>query len=282
MSSTPIMPFQHNEKAASHHILRHDIFHSSPYSTEETPRSFFPMELHASSRLLPRWGLLPRCSSFAFTLIELLVVVAIIGILAALLTPAIITAKKQGNQARCVGNLRSIGAAAGAWSAANNNQVLFQQMGNSSIPDWAGNWMERILDFTPNASSNSLFRCPSDTNYGIGGNRSYACSGSFYIETPGQRRPVVYPSVLEASKKILVIDAVVGGGCIIRDTEFYSRDFGGKISFRHLGRANALFTDGHVETLPSVNDAPPPALALPWQRDNALAAKWMDPSKPGN
>ena len=29
MSSTPIMPFQQNEKSASHRILRHDIFHSS-------------------------------------------------------------------------------------------------------------------------------------------------------------------------------------------------------------------------------------------------------------
>jgi type II secretory pathway pseudopilin PulG len=90
--------------------------------------------------------------------VELLVVVAIIGILAALLTPVINAAMQKGNQARCVGNLRSIGAAAGAWSAANNNQVLFQQMGNAKItPDWAGDWMSRILDFAPNASSTVSF-----------------------------------------------------------------------------------------------------------------------------
>jgi prepilin-type N-terminal cleavage/methylation domain-containing protein/prepilin-type processing-associated H-X9-DG protein len=283
MNSTPIMPFQHNEKAASHRILRHDIFHSSPYSTEEMPRSFFPMELHASSRLLPRWGLLPRCSSFAFTLIELLVVVAIIGILAALLTPAIITAMQKGNQARCVGNLRSIGAAAGAWSAANNNQVLFQQEGNSGNTNgWTGFWMEKILDSTTNALSNRLFRCPSDKSYGIGDKKSYACSSSTY--NANTRQGFVYPAVLEASKKIIVIDSVVGGGCVIREAEFYSTDVNvsAKISFRHFGRANALFADGHVETLPSVKDAPPPALALPWQQDHTLAAKWMNPSIPGN
>jgi len=39
MSSTPIMPFQQNEKSASHRIWRHDIFDSSPSSKEEIPRS---------------------------------------------------------------------------------------------------------------------------------------------------------------------------------------------------------------------------------------------------
>ena len=252
---------------------------NAPHTGRIDP-GIFPMKLRALASLLPRRGSLPRCSSFAFTLVELLVVVAIIGILAALLTPTINTAMQKANQARCVGNLRNIGAAAGAWSANNNNQVLFQQAGDAiNVPDFAGNWFDRILDFAPNGST-SLFHCPSDKKYGISGEKSYACSGTFYIES--ERRPVVYPSVLAPSKKILVIDVEVGGGCIIRDVEFYSTEFGGKISFRHFGRANALFTDGHVETLPAVKDAPPPAVALPWKRDDTLAKKWISPSVPGN
>ncbi len=64
-----------------------------------------------------------RCAGRGFTLIEVLVVVAIIALLAAVLMPALSTAREQGRRAACLSNLHQIGTACAAYSTDNRQNL---------------------------------------------------------------------------------------------------------------------------------------------------------------
>src|SRR5277367_830513 len=97
----------------------------------------------------------------AFTLIEMLVVLAIVGIVAALLLPALARTREAGRTTACLSNLHQIGLGLQIYVQDNQNlmPVMYDRSTNSAVTN--GPSINIVLLSFVSGNSN-VFRCPSD------------------------------------------------------------------------------------------------------------------------
>lgn len=208
-----------------------------------------------------------------FTLVEMLVVIAVIGILASLLMPALGRALASGRSMVCTGNLRNFGVAFSQYADNGNGRYPFCI--DSSNVTWAAQlcpYLGEIWNFNIERSTGALgvFNCPQNsvqryqcnnnarsevaTSYGFNAyyrQEIYETNPTYYNNPGGQNaRQFTYPSELR----------------VLTDNQFFGLEYGAlsgigdgnncvpvnydigprNMRYAHNGGANMLYADGHA------------------------------------
>lgn len=198
----------------------------------------------------------------AFTLIELLISITIIAILAALLIGGVGKMKKQGQKVQCSAKLRELATVMFNYANDNDGEILaFGRNGGTRNPvtgkkSGGKTWSFAIQDYMGESwagrSPKRIQICPSaDESFGHPKNGVYR---SYGINFDGQRwddEPTRLVNHTNPSKTVLFMDSHLTGS----DGDCYAgfQSSGGDsylktCDWRHDGRVNAVFLDGHGES----------------------------------
>lgn len=210
-----------------------------------------------------------RRPAFGFTLVELLVVIAIIALLAALLGPALKSAREQARSIACMSNLKQVGLALNNYANDYNGWAPYSY---DATPGIAITWTKLLTskNYLPAFQVNapSVLMCPTQSP------RVFQNDGAGDMYTYGMRAPYsgyyvgfCIGNTTVSDQSMLPSGALCGssptnwgnpsGFLFIGDSVYnnWQRYFftpwasANQVHLRHNRRGNFLFGDGHVESL---------------------------------
>ena len=193
-----------------------------------------------------------------FTLVELLVTIAILGVLSALLLPALGRAKEKARATSCLNNMHQMGLAVYMYIMDNDDRFPSSScvFSFNSVSSW---WLNSLQ---PYASTRLLFRCPSDQATDFVDWSNPPPLSQLYLHrwasfaTNGQMEscPVIRLGSIPCPSGVVYVaelsEEAVGSDHLRPEVWASLEDVRKAIAWeRHSQQPNFLFADGHVEFL---------------------------------